>query len=1171
MAISPLRVWPVWLGLLVLPLLPSRPTLAAPARPPAATLGTLTGTGYVNPGQRALKSGMRLNTGDQIILRRGKLTIRMADGTTIKLAGPAEFTVETPRDAAGRSVFQATSGRIFVNTRQSKGSEVRVVTPSATLAVRGSSAGADVSPTASLMWCDQGLVYVDAAGEQILLHPGYETLVAKGEAPPPPTPMSDNTHALNQILNLEASLSQSESTVVLEGASVGSGSPEEQRMIDAERVVDDLFKAYSEEQSAKVEALIHDNFITNDVPGLARNRMDVILACDADFEQLANTHFVLQPATSRRFYTDNDHVSLYKRWVIDAILTSGARFQQGGETLFVIAADMRIIHWEGDLPFGRFKPEPGADDEMLIATPTVLTPPAGDAPDVIVTQADAALGSTGVELTNVTAQIPINGVMVQTSASQGSTIQVGNTSTIVATNATFTVNGAQVTADNVSIQNSSTFNATGVQVNVDGTQMQAGALNVSGGTVQLQDVILTDAQGNMVSLVTATINPGPDGGPPVISGVTDTGQTIHTGGGQIVYEPAPGAPLLAGRGERLGDGDGFTFATSAVTAGPSDLYVSGGRLDLDGLAADLGVADFAGVVQAPATGYTLDLIPLDSLVPGQVLVVQLAGGGYAKIRVRAGTTAEQLYFDWVYNPDGAALSRGRRWPSRAAITFDAKVYNRTASGHQRFIPGGVESVAEFRAETYRNLSNGASVEAYIAPRLSTDRQLDSKTAIVDRFGVRYFMPNQFEVTLGDISSEFTPYTLNRTILGLSAWRNFSLGPVGTARLSTAIGPRWQAGSAFRLDGFVTGIRLSTEELRDLGPYIEDMVVGLNLVKSYRGKRQRGDYLHSTVASMDASLRLKNGLSLMAELARSRATDNKRDYNGDAVLLRAAYRVGPLRLILDRERVGTGFTTVSGSAAADQERTNFWLRYRPNEWLSANVNFLHTRDNLTGNKAFTTRLDMPRYGLSISPFYPILSDGFLRNLTVDLLLRETERDSDDEQHTVNKKARTLSVSLIQRMGDFFLTLGRDEIRDLDYNSSGVSRRGHATDLSLRWRPRGGFLNIPISPVLGYRTGRENYTGGTAGPVSSRITSRRIGVDLGDEDWLAVELGYELLDNSRTDLGGYDRRILNVDLTRALDREGNRLARISYRFSDNDQENGARSYSEGQFTGSISQKF
>ena len=46
---------------------------------------------------------------------------------------------------------------------------------------------------------------------------------------------------------------------------------------------------------------------------------------------------------------------------------------------------------------------------------------------------------------------------------------------------------------------------------------------------------------------------------------------------------------------------------------------------------------------------------------------------------------------------------------------------------------------------------------------------------------------------------------------------------------------------------------------------------------------------------------------------------------------------------------------------------------------------------------------------------------------------------------------------------------------------------------------------------------------------------------------------------------------MDLTRALDREGGRLARVSYRFSNNDQENGARSYSEGQLTGSLSQKF
>ena len=114
---------------------------------------------------------MRLNT-DQIILRRGKLTIRMADSTG--RAGGVHGGIER---RGGRSVFRR-PGRIFVN--RGRAGSGRVV-PSVT-AVRGSSAGADVSPTASLMWCDQGLVYVDAAGEQICSI-GYETPLRRARRP----------------------------------------------------------------------------------------------------------------------------------------------------------------------------------------------------------------------------------------------------------------------------------------------------------------------------------------------------------------------------------------------------------------------------------------------------------------------------------------------------------------------------------------------------------------------------------------------------------------------------------------------------------------------------------------------------------------------------------------------------------------------------------------------------------------------------------------------------------------------------------------------------------------------------------------------------------------------------------------------------------------------------
>jgi hypothetical protein len=138
---------------------------------------------------------------------------------------------------------------------------------------------------------------------------------------------------------------------------------------------------------------------------------------------------------------------------------------------------------------------------------------------------------------------------------------------------------------------------------------------------------------------------------------------------------------------------------------------------------------------------------------------------------------------------------------------------------------------------------------------------------------------------------------------------------------------------------------------------------------------------------------------------------------------------------------------------------------PGSWISANFNMLNTHDNLGGTRPYTTHMNVPRYGLSVNPFYPVLKEGFLRNLTLDFLLSYNMRSSDDWARTVDKKYRSLSLSAIQRMGEFYLTLGQDEQRDLDFTFNGTSRRGHVTDLSLRWRPRGGILSFPLSPIVG----------------------------------------------------------------------------------------------------------
>ena len=842
-------------------------------------------------------------------------------------------------------------------------------------------------------------------------------------------------------------------------------------------------------------------------------------------------------------------------------MPGGARFEQGGETVFVLGADaggggIRVLRWEGDPPFGRSDP---VQDRITVTSATHFTPAAAGAPQVLLSQGTLSAG--GTEITDANARLVSGGVAIE--ASEVSITPQGG---LNLGGANLVINGAGVAATGVSVPSGTGFTATGVSLNVGGAEVQAGRLVVENGTVLLENLVVTDSHGNTATLVTGTIQPGENGGRPVVTGTTADGQTVVVDAGELEYDYPPDAPLPAGRGERLADGQGLNFATGAVVQGRADLFFSSGRVEADGGLRDMGAVPVAPGPQAPADGYGTNPLPVQDLI-NHVLVAQLANDRYAKILVRAGTTEAQLYFDWVYNPSQSnVLSRGRRYPTRAKISYEAKLYNRDASG-DTMLQSGVENMAEVRVDSTRLFSNGASLEAHLAPRISTDRQVDGQTMVMDRVGITYFRPNDFEISLGDLSGEFTRYTLYQSLAGLRAWRNFSMGPAGAARLTAITGPRWRSGAGFNADGWVTGLRLSTDDVRDLGPLLEDLVVGANLVRSYTGKSNR---LSSTVLSFDAAARLKGGLGLLGEWAVSRARQGGQESHGEARLLRAAYRWGALRLVMDRERVSPGFRTVSGSATTDQERTNLWVRLRPNDWSSLNLNFLHTRDNLGGSKAYTTRMDVPRLGISVSPFYPILDRGFLRNLTVALLLSETDRDSDDAGHTINRMSRMLSLSLIQRMGDLYLTLGHDNSRDLDYAASGTSRRGNALDLSLRWRPRYALLGIPMSPIVGVRRGRDNYTGPN-GPVSGKISSQRVGLDIGDESILGVELGYELLDNERTDLGGYNRRILNVDLNRILDGEGTRTVGLSYRLLTNDQESGARSYTEGQLTGSVSQRF
>ncbi|MDH7569700.1 MAG: FecR family protein, partial [Armatimonadota bacterium] len=668
---------------------------AAAAPGPTAVIGNLVGSGYVGTPNRPLANNMRLGPGDRIVLRTGKLTVRMDDGTVIKLAGPAEFTLEN-RDAAGRSLFTATSGRVFVTTRQRSGREVRVQTPSATLAVRGSSGGVESDERRGLFWCAEGLVYVDAAGERVLLTAGYQTEVLAGEPPSDPVPMAEETQALNEALNLEASLHQS-----LEGTSAAAlGGPTRapgrlsadqapptdaevaaQAVAAAQEVLNQLYTAYENEDLGGVLNLLGANFTTSQAAGATSNAANIQESFRHDFANLDNIRFFRQTGASARYSRDTDQVSIRERWIVGAVLASGARLQQGGQTLFTIGPDagsggLRVLRWEGDTPFGRYSPD-GA--EMTIAAPTLLIPPAPGAPEVSLTRGTLAAGAA--TLSNTDARFLTSGVTVTARE-----VNVNAAGGLSAGSVAFTLNGVAFTGESLTVLSENRFQVSDVRASVAGAQLNAQTLDVAGGTLQLQDVTVTTVSGATASLDTATVHPPQEGNPPFITGTTADQQPVTIAGGEMEVEIPPAAPLAAGRGEVLTNGQGFAFATESVTQNPADLFFTEGTAGGAGLLMapgiqDLGAVSFDAVVSAPESGYR-DRVTVDASLAGHVLVLQTESGKYAKLLVRAGTSNERLVFDWVYNPHGGTtLTRARRYPTRAAIAYNAKVYNRSVGGN----------------------------------------------------------------------------------------------------------------------------------------------------------------------------------------------------------------------------------------------------------------------------------------------------------------------------------------------------------------------------------------------------------------------------------------------------------------------------------------------------------
>lgn len=167
--------------------------------PAEATL--LSVQGSVQAGGAPAVAGQALAEGTRIDAAvDGQATVRLVDGTVLRLRGPTRLDLDTSRRVVGTDAVRAgvklEQGRAEVEAAKSRGGRpgFRVGTPQGVLAVRGTEFRAEVAPQGTRAEVTEGQVAADGSGAGQLVNAGQGTRIAPGgavEAPRALPPKAD--------------------------------------------------------------------------------------------------------------------------------------------------------------------------------------------------------------------------------------------------------------------------------------------------------------------------------------------------------------------------------------------------------------------------------------------------------------------------------------------------------------------------------------------------------------------------------------------------------------------------------------------------------------------------------------------------------------------------------------------------------------------------------------------------------------------------------------------------------------------------------------------------------------------------------------------------------------------------------------------------------------------
>lgn len=164
--------------------------------PAPATVVAVAGQAtVVPPGEtaRAVQAGESLYAGAQLeTAANSSVTLRFADGSTLVLQPGARMSLDTVSVYAGGGMvdtrLRLQQGRVEIgaNPRHTSGSRLRVITPSAVAAVRGTRFRVEAGEAVAREETLEGAVGLDAAGQNVAVAAGQGSLAELGKPPTPP-------------------------------------------------------------------------------------------------------------------------------------------------------------------------------------------------------------------------------------------------------------------------------------------------------------------------------------------------------------------------------------------------------------------------------------------------------------------------------------------------------------------------------------------------------------------------------------------------------------------------------------------------------------------------------------------------------------------------------------------------------------------------------------------------------------------------------------------------------------------------------------------------------------------------------------------------------------------------------------------------------------------------